>query len=238
MFYYRRDAQNGDACCLLVLDLGVALCYPVWHLEFWDGSWMFGKFLYTLHYRIYSILLLVSIPTHLICIRFILILSFHIHLCLPNAFFPSRFINKNFFVKFASLTYVLSVTVLFVCVISYWCSLKTISYATKLLITHLSLSSCYFLFLSNIASSTLLSDTFIFQRKCSFHGNCMLWRRIDRWAASLWNPYSTFHPRLTLPYDYWPGHCLWNLRHEFHIHMADRPGDFTTLSLCTLNINP
>jgi len=133
---------------------------------------------------------------------------------------------------------VLSVTVLFICVISCWCSLKTITYVTKLLIIQLSLSSCYVLCLPNIVASTLLSDTFIFHRKCSFHGDCMLWRRLDRWAAWLWNPYSAFHPRLALPYDYWPGgHSLWNVGHEFHTHMADRPGDFSTLSLCTLNIN-
>jgi hypothetical protein len=110
-------------------------------------------------------------------------------------------LSAGIIVKFASLTYVLSVTVLFVCVISCWCSLNTISYTTKL-ITHLSLSSCYFLFLSNITASTLLSDTFTFHRKCSFHGDCMLWRRMDRWAALLWNPYSTFHPRLTFIYSF------------------------------------
>jgi hypothetical protein len=61
-----------------------------------------------LHYRIYSILLLVSIPTHVISIRFNLILFFHIHLCLANGFFLSGLLTR-IFVKFVSITYVLSV---------------------------------------------------------------------------------------------------------------------------------
>lgn len=74
--------------------------------------------------------------------------------------------------KFTSIIHVLSVTVLFICVISCWCSLKTITYVTKLPIIQLSLSSCYVLSLPNIVASTLLSVTFIFHRKCSFHGDC------------------------------------------------------------------
>lgn len=235
--YYLRDAQIGGACCFFGPQCRSCFMLPClafiilrWLLDVWKMS-------LTLHYlSIYSILLLVSIPTRLISIKFILILSFHIHLCLPNGFFPSG-LSTEIFVKFTSVPYVLNITVLFVCVISCWCSLKTITHVTKLLIIQLSSSSRHFPFLSNIVASTLLSDTFIFRRKCSFHGDCMLWRRLDRRAAWLWNSYSTFHPRLTLPYDYWPGHCLWNFKHEFHIHMADRPGHFTTTSLCAPNIN-
>ena len=61
-----------------------------------------------MHYRIYSILLLVSIPTHVISVRFNLILFFHIHLCFPNGFFPSG-LSTGIFVEFTSLIYALSV---------------------------------------------------------------------------------------------------------------------------------
>jgi hypothetical protein len=133
-----------------------------WFLDVWKISVL-------LHYYIYSILLLVSIPTHLISKRLILILSFQIHLYLQNGFFPSG-LSTGIFVRFTSLTYMLSIMVLFICVTPCWCSLKT-PYATKLLIMQLSLSSCCFLFLPNIVASTLLSDTFTFHRKCSLHGD-------------------------------------------------------------------
>jgi hypothetical protein len=184
-----------------------------------------------LHYRIYSALLLVSIPTHIISIRMTQYYSF-------TYIFVSHMASflQVYQLEYLHLSHTCHVLrcyslcdILLICSTGYILCRKAPHYAV--VFVH-QITFCFY----HILSLAPCSQTPSFSNE-----SVAYMATVDRdfvWTDQPrdWNLHSTFHPRLTLPYGYGPGHCPWNFRHKVHIHMADRPVEFTTMSLCTLNI--